>query len=208
MPHLFTPRHREKQARPADHELFHGHYCEKMYLLGMELSAELKDLVKAIHCKRNSIATLRKNARRDDKDNLLYWQEVSEVRTDNRTLDSIRARLATVTEQLSVVKLNYQIAFLVSRDFSLKEIANVISWYSFRNKVDCGDPMIAAHIAIEKVKTMEQLQRCGMKLNMNLANTLSRIQSTDEVVLDMEVEKTSPISGKFVMTATKSEGEK
>lgn len=208
MPHLFTPRHREKQARPADHELFHGHYCEKMYLLGMELSAELKDLVKAIHCKRNSIATLRKNASRDDANNTLYWQEVLDIRNDDRSLEYIRDRLATVTKQLSIVKLNYQIAFLVSRNFSMKQIADVISWYSFRNKVDCGDPMIAAHIAIEKVKTMEQLQRCGMKLNMNLANTLARIQSTDEVVLDMEVEKTSPISGKFVMTATKSEGEK
>lgn len=207
MAHLFTPKHRKLNGKDSSHELFHGHYAEKMYLIGMSLSAELKELENAIRFKRSSMATLRKNARRDDKDNLLYWQEVSEVRTDNRTLDSIRARLATVTEQLSVVKLNYQIAFLVSRDFSLKEIANVISWYAYKKKVDCGDPLTAAHIASEKIKTLEQMQRCGMRLNMEAAKAQAEnLPCVEETSIDIEVEKTSPTSGRFVMFVDKGLG--
>lgn len=207
MAHLFTPMHRKLNSKPATSDLFHGHYAEKMYLVGMNLSAELKELEKAIRYKRSSIGTLRKNARRDDKDNLLYWQEVSEVRTDNRTLDSIRARLAVVTEQLAVVKLNYQIAFLVSRDFNLKDIANVISWYAFKKKVDCGDPLTAAHIASEKIRTLEQLQRCGMRINMEAAKEQAEnFSCVEETSIDIEVEKTSPTSGRFVMIVDKGLG--
>lgn len=198
MAHLFTERHRELNKKPSDHELFHGGYAEKMYLTGMILSMEQKELERAIRFKRSSMETLRKHARRDATDNLLYWQEVNDVRKDDRSLDSIRARLKTVVEQRAIVKLNYQIAFMTNRGFSLKEISNVIHWYSYRNKIDCGDPMVAAHIATEKVKTLDQLMLCGMRLDTKAAE---RIHSENSTVLDIEVEKTSPDSAKFVVTA-------
>lgn len=162
MAHLFTPRHREKQARPVDHELFHGHYCESMYLLGMELSAKVKELTLAIRYKRCAIDTLRKTARRTNTNSEAYWNEVNKIRCDGRTVEYVQDQLKTAKKQLAIVRFNYEIGFMVNRQFDTLTIIHAIQW---KNKLSREEATISANIAIEKIRTFDHLQSVGYKIS-------------------------------------------
>lgn len=209
MSHLFSPIHRKQKIKPLDHELYHGNYCERMYAIGMKLSAEAKELEKAIRYKRNSIATLRKNARRDDKDNTLYWQEVHDVRNDDRPLHFIRSKLAEVTRKLVIVKFNYQLAFLVNRDFSMAYIAGAIHFHCAKHKIQCGDSLIAASTAIEKVRCFEQLYSTGLKIAKGRDEVdPKRIFESDDVTFEHTLDSALgkfpfPVTTRVVMAAKK-----
>lgn len=138
MSHLFSPVHRKAKKKDSTHEHYHGSYCEQQYILGMRLAEQLKELRLLIKFKRNSTETLRKHIGfYPDKE--LFWREVRSAKNDPRTLQQVREQLADVEEKLRVVKLNYQIGFMVSRRMDRNNIKNAILWSGYLDNKDAQD---------------------------------------------------------------------
>ncbi|AXG67636.1 hypothetical protein JA33_262 [Dickeya phage vB_DsoM_JA33] len=131
MSHLFTLTHRRQKQKPSNHEHYHGDFCEKQYLIGMRLSAYAKELRKQIKFKRNSIETLRRHLCKSDNHEL-YWKEVRDAKNNPVTLAELRDKLAKTEAMLRTVKVNYELAFMVSRSFDRAAIQNRIVWESHR----------------------------------------------------------------------------